>query len=98
MWHLQFFAPALDLSVLAFQSRSSLGPFIVKPAQTAAVRFDEESLDEYLVAEWGLSRCSHQMANLVHLMEDKAVGCLLRMRAGAIAANGGDERARRQMA
>ncbi len=98
LWHLQFFAPAQGVSVLAFRSGSLLGPFIVRAGgEGQGIALDEPGLDQYLVIEWGLAPSSHQMANLVRLMEDKAVGCLLRMRAGALAAEGDTERARRAL-
>lgn len=98
LWHLQFFAPANGLSILAFQSGVALGPFIVRSGEEGdGITMDEAALDQHLVIEWGLSPSSHQMVNLVRLMEDKAVGCLLRMRAGAMAADGDSERARRVM-
>jgi hypothetical protein len=98
MWHLQFFAPLQSLSVLAFPSGCHFGPFIVRASEGPALRFDEAALDQHLVVDWGLAPCSHQMQNLVHLMEDKALACVLRMRAGAIATKGNDEQTRRQMA
>lgn len=98
MWHLQFFAPASGLSILAFQSGSAVGPFIVRTGDKGeAVRMNEAELDLHLVLEWGLLPSSHQMKNLVHLMEDKAVGCLLRMRAGALAHRNDNDRMRREM-
>jgi hypothetical protein len=98
MWHLQFFAPMQGLSILAFQSGCHFGPFVARASEGPALRFDDETLDQHLVLDWGLAPCSHQMRNLVHLMEDKALACVLRMRAGAIAAKGNDEQTRRRMA
>jgi hypothetical protein len=98
LWHLQFFAPASGLSILAFQSGSVMGPFLVRSGEGAeAIAMDAPALDQHLVIEWGLAPASHQMQNLVHLMEDKATSCLLRMRAGALARRNDNDRLRREM-
>lgn len=90
LWNLQFYAPVSGLSVLAFGSDGPF-PFLVRvgdrPEQLA---LRDRELDSYLTIEWALPPSSAHFSGIVRMMEDKAAGSILRLRAGRLASVGGE--------